>query len=122
MLQATPNIDKLVEKAVDEKMSAVAITDHNNMFSAFKFTNAVLNHPINEGWNESGETKLKPIIGCELNVCKNHQDKSVQDNGAQIPFLAKNKNGYHNLAKLSSLAYIEGFYYLPRVDKDLILK
>ncbi len=122
VLQATPNIDKLVEKAVDEKMSAVAITDHNNMFSAFKFTNAVLNHPINEGWNESGETKLKPIIGCELNVCKNHQDKSVQDNGAQIPFLAKNKNGYHNLSKLSSLAYIEGFYYLPRVDKDLILK
>lgn len=122
VLQATPNIDKLVEKAVDEKMSAVAITDHNNMFSAFKFTNAVFNHPINEGWNESGETKLKPIIGCELNVCKNHQDKSVQDNGAQIPFLAKNKNGYHNLAKLSSLAYIEGFYYLPRVDKDLILK
>ena len=64
--------------------------------------------------------KLKPILGCELNVCKNHQDKSVQDNGAQIPFLAKNKNGYHNLSKLSSLAYVNGFYYVPRVDKALI--
>ncbi|MEE2699798.1 MAG: DNA polymerase III subunit alpha [Bacteroidota bacterium] len=122
VLQATPNIDKLVKKAVDEKMAAVAITDHNNMFSAFKFTNAVLSHPINEGWKDSGAINLKPIVGCELNVCKDRKDKSVQDNGAQIPFLAKNKNGYHNLAKLSSLAYIEGFYYLPRVDRDLISK
>ncbi|MEC8853528.1 MAG: DNA polymerase III subunit alpha, partial [Bacteroidota bacterium] len=57
-----------------------------------------------------------------LNVCKNHTDKTVQDNGGQIPFIAKNKNGYHNLSKLSSLAYINGFYYVPRVDKDLILE
>ena len=53
----------------------------------------------------------------------NHLDKSVKDYGAQIPFLAKNKAGYHNLSKLSSLAYtLNGFYYVPRVDRDLILK
>ena len=120
VLQASTNIDLLVQKAVDENMSAVAITDHNNMFGAFKFTNAILNHPINKDLKKGEPLKLKPILGCELNVCKNHQDKSVQDNGSQVPFLAKNKNGYHNLSKLSSLAYIEGFYYLPRVDKDLI--
>jgi len=122
VLQATPNIDKLVQKAVDENMPAVAITDHNNMFAAFKFTNAVLNHEINSNLKEGEEPKLKAILGCELNVCKNHKDKSIQDNGAQVPFLAKNKNGYHNLSKLSSLAFLDGFYYLPRVDKELIIK
>ena len=122
VLQATPNIDKLVQKAVDENMPAVAITDHNNMFAAFKFTNAVLNHEVNNNLKEGDEPKLKAILGCELNVCKNHKDKSIQDNGAQVPFLAKNKNGYHNLSKLSSLAFLDGFYYLPRVDKELIAK
>ena len=91
------------------------------MFAAFKFTSAVLAHPINDGLDYK-DLKLKPILGCELHVCKNHTDKTVQDNGGQIPFIAKNKNGYHNLSKLSSLAYINGFYYVPRVDKDLILE
>ena len=120
VLQATPNIKLLVQKAVDENMPAVTLTDHSNMFGAFKFVDAVLSHPINKNLKEGEQMKLKPILGCELNVCKNHQGKSLQDNGAQIPFLAKNKNGYHNLSKLSSLAYVDGFYYVPRVDKDLI--
>ena len=75
-----------------------------------------VNHPVN-----NGETPvLKAVLGCELNVCKNHADKSTKDYGYQIPFLCKNKNGFHNLSKLSSLGNIEGFYYVPRVDKDLI--
>ena len=79
-----------------------------------------MNHPINANL-EKGETpKLKAVLGCELNVCKNHTDKSVKDYGAQVPFLCKNKNGFHNLAKLSSLGNVEGFYYVPRVDKELI--
>jgi DNA polymerase-3 subunit alpha len=53
-------------------------------------------------------------------VCKNHAEKSVKDYGDQIPFLCKNKKGFHNLAKLSSLGNIDGFYYVPRVDKGLI--
>ena len=59
-------------------------------------------------------------MGCEFNVCENHLDKSVKDNGYQVVLLAKNKKGYHNLAKLASIAYIDGFYYVPRIDKQLV--
>ncbi len=121
VLQATPDIKKLVQKAIDEKMPAVSVTDHCNMFAAYKFTSEILSHPVNNGL-DINDLKLKPILGCELNVCRNHNDKNVQDNGSQIPFIAKNKNGYHNLSKLSSLGYVNGFYYVPRVDKDLILE
>ena len=53
-------------------------------------------------------------------VCDDHKDKSKKDNGYQIVLLAKNKKGYHNLAKMSSIAYTEGFYYVPRIDKKVI--
>ena len=71
--------------------------------------------------NSEGEL-LKPIIGCELSVCRDHKNKESKDFGFQQVFLCKNKNGYQNLSKLSSLGYIDGFYYIPRIDKDLILK
>jgi len=106
-------------------MPAVALTDHANMMGAFHFINAV--NKYNAGVKtkiETGETnsakEIKPIIGCEFFVCENHQDKTRKDNGYQIVLLAKNKNGYHNLAKLSSHAFVNGFYYLPRIDKKLI--
>ena len=120
ILQATGDIELLVEKAAELKMPAIGLTDHANMFGAYKFINTVLKHPINN--DDKQNLKLKPILGCELNVCSNHLDKSFKDYGAQIPFLAKNKEGYHNLSKLSSKAYIDGFYYVPRVDKELILQ
>ena len=121
VLQATGDVQSLVNRAVEMKMPAIGLTDHANMFGAFKFIDSVLKHPVNSSL-EDDNLKLKPILGCELNVCLNHLDKSVKDYGAQIPFLVKNKIGYHNLSKLSSLGYIEGFYYVPRVDKELILK
>ena len=70
VLQATPSIYHLVQKAVDENMPAVTLTDHSNMFGAFKFMDAVLNHPINKELKkgEQMKLKLKPILGCELNV------------------------------------------------------
>ena len=117
ILQASSNIKDMVNKSLEMKMPAVAITDMYNMFGVFKFLNAILNHPE----NQADELKLKPIIGCELSVCKNHLDKENKDYGFQQVFLCKNKNGYHNLSKLSSIGYIDGFYYVPRVDKDLIL-
>ena len=120
ILQATSSVNDLVNKAVEMGMPAVGLTDHTNMFGAYKFIDAVLNHPINTTSKEGEEPALKAVLGCELNVCKNHSDKSTKDYGAQIPFLCKNKNGFHNLSKLSSLGNIEGFYYVPRVDKDLI--
>ena len=117
VLQASSNINALAEKAIEMQMPSVAITDNHNMFGAFKFINAIFGQ---EG-NSNGEI-LKPIIGCELSVCKDHTEKSVKDFGFQQVFLCKNKKGYHNLSKLSSLGYIDGFYYIPRVDKDLILE
>ena len=61
-----------------------------------------------------------PIVGCDIFVCKNRLDKSFKDNGYMVPLLAKNRKGYHNLAKLSSAGYVEGFYYVPRVDKQIV--
>ena len=78
-------------------MPALAITDFHNMFGVFKFINAVLNHEINQGDSH----KLKPIVGCELSICKDHADKSNRDFGVSQVFLCKNKNGYFNLSKLS---------------------
>ena len=66
------------------------------------------------------EMTIKPIIGCEFYVCENRKDRTRKDNGYRIVMLAKNKNGYHNLAKMASIAYIEGFYYVPRIDKEVI--
>ncbi len=114
ILQSTASISKLVNAAIDHKMPAVALTDTGNMMGAFSFVKEILKH------NENSEHPIKPIIGCEFNVCEDHQNKSYKDNGYQVVLLAKNKNGYHNLAKLSSIAYIDGFYYVPRIDKKLI--
>lgn len=129
VLQSTISITDLVAAAAEHQMPAVALTDHANMMGAFHFVKAVSNHnrgvkAKNEAAIERGEKpkakEIKPIIGCEFFVCDDHTDKSRKDNGYQIVMLAKNKKGYHNLAKLSSHAYVNGFYYLPRIDKKLI--
>ena len=59
-------------------------------------------------------------MGCEFYVCNDRMDKSYKDNGYQIPFLAKNKNGYQNLIQLCSAGFVEGFYYVPRIDRNII--
>ncbi|MDH5413798.1 MAG: PHP domain-containing protein, partial [Flavobacteriaceae bacterium] len=116
ILQSTSSIEKLVKAAADERMPAVALTDSGNMMGAFSFVKEVLKY------NKNSENPIKPIVGCEYNLCEDHQNRSVKDNGYQIVLLAKNKRGYHNLAKMSSIAYIDGFYYVPRIDKDVIEK
>ncbi len=68
------------------------------------------------------KTKLLPIVGSELFVCKDRFEKTVKDNGYRVPIFAKNKKGYNNLAKISSAGHVEGFYYVPRVDKKIILE
>jgi len=114
VLQSTIQVNNLIKAAAKDNMSAVALTDTGNMMAAFQFVSAVLNH------NKSAETPLKPIVGCEMFVCNDHTNKNIKDNGYQIVFLAKNKNGYHNLAKMSSKAYVDGFYYVPRIDREII--
>ncbi|MEJ2883108.1 DNA polymerase III subunit alpha [Pedobacter sp. GR22-6] len=129
VLQSTINIPDLIKATAANKMPAVAMTDHANMMGAFHFVNQILNHnkgaeAKNAAALEKGEipaeTIIKPIVGCEFFVCDNHEDKKRKDNGYQIVLLAKNKNGYHNLAKLSSIAYTKGFYYVPRIDRTVI--
>ncbi len=129
VLQSTISVAALVKAASQNKMPAVAITDHANLMGAFHFVRDILYH------NKAAESKnaaavangelatevvMKPIVGCEFFVCEDHKDKTRKDNGYQIVFLAKNKKGYHNLAKLSSIAHTEGFYYVPRIDRSLI--
>ena len=119
VLQSTTKISDLVKNTSEQKMSAVALTDKANMMGCFHFYKAVKNY--NDNLNNQNE-KIKPILGCELNVCENRLDKSYRDDGYQIVFLAKNKKGYENLMKMCSIGYTEGFYYVPRIDKDLVKK
>ena len=114
VLQSTTKIEELISLTAKYKMPAVALTDKANMMGAFAFVESVSNY------NKKHRTNIKAIVGCELNVCKNHTDRSKKDNGYQIVMLAKNKNGYHNLIKMSSIAYTRGFYYVPRVDRQIV--
>ena len=118
VLQATSKMSQMVSVAAENQMPAIAITDHANLMGAFHFIKAVGNH--NKDAVE--EAQIKPIVGCEFYVCEDHKDKTRRDDGYQVVFLAKNKKGYHNLAKMSSIAYVEGFYYVPRIDREVVEK
>jgi DNA polymerase-3 subunit alpha len=135
VLQATSGVKELVDKAVADGMPGVAITDMANLMGAFKFNTSILSLPANAEVHEHNkrvskgelDANFKPypfkgVIGCEFYVCRDHTDKTQKDNGFQLVALAKNKQGYHNLAKLSSIAYIDGMYYVPRIDKELLLQ
>lgn len=110
VLQATSDVKSIISTAKSMNMDTIALTDHGNMMAAFHFVKEALANDI------------KPIVGCEFNVCDNHTDKSRKNDGFQSVLLAKNKNGYQNLAKMASIAYVEGFYYVPRIDKDVLVK
>ena len=113
VLQAVPDVAELIAKAKSQNMTAIAMTDFGNMYGAFKFVSEALKHDI------------KPIVGCEFYVSEERKKlKFTKDNPdkrySQV-LLAKNKAGYQNLAKLSSIGFIEGLYGIhPRVDKALV--
>ncbi|RLD17752.1 MAG: DNA polymerase III subunit alpha [Caldiserica bacterium] len=100
--------DDLIKRAKELKFPAIAITDHGNVFGAVKFFTRCM------------EEGIKPIIGCEFYISPTTIYDKVQPN--HITVLAKDEVGYRNLIKLNSIAYLEGFYYKPRIDKDLLLK
>ena len=129
VLQSTISVAALVKAASQQKMPAVAITDHANLMGAFHFVRDILYHnkaaeaknkAAIENGEEPTEVAMKPIVGCEFFVCEDHKNKSHKDNGYQVVLLAKTKKGYHNLAKMSSIGYTEGFYYVPRIDRKII--
>jgi DNA polymerase-3 subunit alpha len=102
-------LDDLFKKAREYKMPAVAITDHGNMFGAIDFYQQAYKHGV------------KPIIGCELYVAPNKlTDKVAEERSKHLIVLVKNAQGYKNLMKLTTTAYLKGFYYKPRVDKELL--
>src|SRR5947208_2009424 len=102
--------DKLAKTAAKYKMPAVAVTDHGNLFGAIGFYEAA---------NKAG---VKPIIGCEMYVAKTNRFDRDPANGRphHLILLCENEKGYRNLVKLVSKGYLEGFYYKPRIDKELL--
>ena len=120
LLDGAASIQSLYKKAVKDGMPALAITDHGNMFGAFEFVAEAYKHK-----NEDGTLKVKPIVGCEFYVVEDRHRKSFtkeqKDERYHQVLLAKNKVGYQNLIKLTSLGYLEGMYSkYPRIDKELI--
>jgi len=96
------------------KMPAVAITDHGNMFGAIEFYQSCMQNGV------------KPIVGCEIYIApKSRLDKTVYSGGEtsnHLILLAKDETGYRNLMKLVSIGYLEGFYYKPRIDKEVLAR
>lgn len=115
LLDGAADIKKLFKKASKDGMKALAITDHGNMFGAFKFV------------AEAGKHGVKPIVGCEFYVVDDRHKRQFTKDDKDVRYhqllLAKNATGYKNLVKLCSLGYIEGLYgKYPRIDKELIEK
>lgn len=111
LLDGAARIEKLVNRAVELEMSALAITDHGVMYGVVDFYKTCLKKGI------------KPIIGCEVYVAPNHRTDRVpgrDDGNRHLVLLAENNEGYKNLIKIVTTAHVEGFYYKPRVDKELL--
>ena len=112
LLDGACRIDELLDEAVKLKMPALAVTEHGNMFSSVVFHD----HARDRG--------LKPILGCEVYVASGSRfDKTgPQSETNHLVLLAETEQGYKNLIKLVSAGYTEGFYYRPRIDKDLLAR
>ncbi len=112
LLDGAIRIKPLLEKAHEYKMAAIAITDHGNLFGAIEF------------YRETIKSGIKPIIGCEVYVAPNtrfeKKTHGITEASYHLVLLARDINGYKNLMKLVSAAYLEGFYYRPRIDKELL--
>ena len=129
LLDGAASVEKLYDKAIENNMPALAITDHGNMFGAFEFVSQAWKKTKIVGKDEFGkdilEPIVKPVVGCEFYVVEDMHiktfTKELKDKRYHQVLLAKNKKGYENLVKLTSLGFIEGMYSkYPRIDKKLI--
>lgn len=113
ILDGAASIPALLKRAADLGMTALAITDHGNMYGTLEF------------YQKARAQGIKPIIGCEMYVSRTtrHDKRGQQDrSGNHLILLAKNMEGYRNLSYLCSKGFLEGFYYTPRIDKELLRK
>lgn len=114
LLDGAASVKKLVTRAKELGQPALAITDHGNMFGVINFVEACK------------AAEIKPIVGCEFYVAPHsRKEKAADENGRRyyhLILLAKNETGYRNLMHLSSLSYLEGMYYKPRIDTELLEK
>lgn len=114
LLDGACKIPDLVQCAVDQGASAIALTDHGNMFGALDF------------YTQAKKNGIKPIVGCELYMTSGSRFTKKPGRSEDVRYhqivIAKNLIGYHNLIKLTSEAYTTGFYYKPRIDKELLKK
>ena len=111
LLDGACEIDQLMDVVAEQKMPAVGMTDHGNLFGAVKFYNA------------AKAKGIRPVIGCEVYVSQQgHKTRSDTDRYNHLVLLCENQEGYRNLIDLVSTAYLEGFYYKPRIDKDLLAR
>ncbi|MBN2446255.1 MAG: DNA polymerase III subunit alpha, partial [Phycisphaerae bacterium] len=112
LLDGACRIKDLVETCKRLGMSAVAVTDHGNMFGAIEFYNAAV------------KAGIKPIIGAELYMApgdrRDKEARGLREAAYHVLLLAMNQTGYQNLIKLSSIGYTEGFYYKPRIDREVL--
>ena len=111
LLDGATRINALVDRAKAFDMPAVAITDHGNLFGAIKFYTA------------AREAGIKPIIGCETYLAAGNRRSKERDGTKEshhLLLLAMNLEGYHNLMRLASIGYTEGFYRKPRIDKEVL--
>ena len=110
LLDGACDVEKLCQRVKELGMPAVAMTDHGNIFGAVHFVNA------------AKQAGVKPIVGCELYVCKkdDHRAAPEGDTYNHLLVLAENEEGYRNLVKITSEASLHGFYYKPRVSKKFL--
>ena len=111
LLDGACDIDQLMKLTVEQKMPAVAMTDHGNLFGAVKFYNAAV------------AAGVHPVIGCEVYVSQQgHKTRSDGDRYNHLVLLCESQEGYRNLIALVSTGYLQGFYYKPRLDLDLLAR
>ncbi len=109
LLDGACEIGQLMDLVVEQKMPSVAMTDHGNLFGAVEF------------YNKAKEKGVHPVLGCEVYVAQQgHTVKSDTNRYNHLVLLCENQEGYRNLIRLVSTGYLEGFYYKPRIDKDLL--
>ena len=120
ILDGQSSVSKLVDKAVANGMKGMAITDHGDMFGVKELFNYC--NKVNGKLRDEGKPEFKPIFGCEMYVARrkksDRSDPKLDKSGYHLIVLAKNYNGYKNLIKLVSRAWVDGFYMRPRTDRE----